>query len=942
MLLERDGELNSIECLLADAERAKGRVLVLEGPPGIGKTALLREFAERAAARGIEVLRARGSQLDQGFSFGVARQLLEGRIESAPPAERRAVLKGAAADATRVLGAVGDDVGLAGDGVMRSLHGLHWLAANLAGRGPLILSVDDAHWADRASLRWLLYTASRLADLPLALVVGTRREEPGAEQDLLDELLGDDSTTVASLKALSAGAVGRMVDASFAGSPEHEFAAACHRSTGGNPFLLHELLRELSAGGPPTAARAEGIESYGVAAVVRDVRRRLSRLGPEAAEVARAVAVLGDGASLAEVAELCSRGQGSTGSTATDLAAAEILVSGPRLGFVHPLVRAAVYEEMPALRRAALHREAATLCAATNAAEQVAVHLLRVQPHAEPDVVEVLRAAAAEASVRGAPDAAVTFLRRALAEPPPAGEARANVLVELGEAEALARMDGFDEHLSSAIEEIDDPERAAEVALSLAHARSALGDGAGAFEAVAGALSGIHAKSRIGVQLEAQLLTLARAYPQLRPRAADRVSGHLRRIERGDRVDHIVLGAMSAWLLERPPAARAVRAVDVALGDDRLLATSANNAFVLLVTAYTLLGAGHLARAGAVIDSVLAEARRRGERLIVGLASAMRSEISLRQGNVSAAEETARFAWAQAVGEGMARESEPLPLITAAAMLVNALVVRGELDEAQRCIDALPASLPARAELFLPARAELRLARGEVDEAIADLRRVGELLCDEFQKPVQNWRARLAVSLAGAGAREEGQALAQAELEQARRWEAPLAIGIALTAVGVVEGRDGGVPLLEEAVVALEGSEGRLDHAVALIELGALLRRTGSRAAAREPLRGGMDLAARCGATAYADRAHAELVAAGARPRRDRRFLSGPESLTASELRVAQLAAEGLTDRAIAQRLYVTQAAVQFHLRNCFRKLDIRARGDLAGALASPAGAAKT
>ena len=169
----------------------------------------------------------------------------------------------------------------------------------------------------------------------------------------------------------------------------------------------------------------------------------------------------------------------------------------------------------------------------------------------------------------------------------------------------------------------------------------------------------------------------------------------------------------------------------------------------------------------------------------------------------------------------------------------------------------------------------------------------------------------------------------------------PLAVGVALIAAGVVEGGAEGVALLEEAVATLEPTEGRLDYALALIELGALQRRSGSRAAAREPLRQGMDLAARCGATAYADRAHAELIAAGARPRRDRRFLTGPESLTAGELRVAELAAEGLTDRAIAQRLHVTQAAVQFHLRNTFRKLDIRARGELAAKLAPQAVEAK-
>jgi DNA-binding CsgD family transcriptional regulator len=210
---------------------------------------------------------------------------------------------------------------------------------------------------------------------------------------------------------------------------------------------------------------------------------------------------------------------------------------------------------------------------------------------------------------------------------------------------------------------------------------------------------------------------------------------------------------------------------------------------------------------------------------------------------------------------------------------------------------------------------------------------MGTLLGEEFPKAVQNWRTRLAVVLASAGEREEARELAVAELDQARRWEIPLAVGVAMAAAGVAEGGAEGVDLLEGAVVILARTEGRLDHAIALTELGALLRRNGARAVAREPLRLGMDLAARCGASGHADRAHSELIAAGARPRRDRRFLTGPESLTAGELRVAELAAEGLTDRAVAQRLQVTQAAVRFHLRNTFRKLGIRARGELAAAL---------
>lgn len=252
----------------------------------------------------------------------------------------------------------------------------------------------------------------------------------------------------------------------------------------------------------------------------------------------------------------------------------------------------------------------------------------------------------------------------------------------------------------------------------------------------------------------------------------------------------------------------------------------------------------------------------------MGVASMLRSETFYRQGEMV----KAQVAWEHAIGEGMVKGSSAIGLVFAGGMLVNALVARGKLDEAQSCVDRLPVALPLRSEMFLPARAELRLAQGRVDEALADLRATGELLGEDFAKPVQNWRCRLAVALASIDEYPEARALAAAELEQARRWQAPLAIGVALAASGIVQGGIDGIALLEEAVATLEQTEGRLDHAVALIELGALLRRGGSRVAAREPLRLGTDLAARCGATAQADRGHAELVAAGARPRRDRRF----------------------------------------------------------------------
>jgi DNA-binding NarL/FixJ family response regulator len=152
-----------------------------------------------------------------------------------------------------------------------------------------------------------------------------------------------------------------------------------------------------------------------------------------------------------------------------------------------------------------------------------------------------------------------------------------------------------------------------------------------------------------------------------------------------------------------------------------------------------------------------------------------------------------------------------------------------------------------------------------------------------------------------------------------------------LRTLGTLEQGDSGMALLNEAVEVLRGSSARLEHAYALVAQGAALRRAGRRATAREPLREALDLAYGCGATVLAARAHDELVAAGARPRRDP--TESRSTLTASELRVAHLAAEGKTNREIAQALFLTEKTIETHLRNVFRKLGIGSRSQIARAL---------
>jgi ATP/maltotriose-dependent transcriptional regulator MalT len=233
-------------------------------------------------------------------------------------------------------------------------------------------------------------------------------------------------------------------------------------------------------------------------------------------------------------------------------------------------------------------------------------------------------------------------------------------------------------------------------------------------------------------------------------------------------------------------------------------------------------------------------------------------------------------------------------------------------------------------------RGRLALASGDYPAARAELQAAADTYTAlRLLAPGPCWRSALALA-----AEDPGQALrlVESELDVARRTGSPRAAGIALRTRGVLRGGQRGLYDLGEAVAVLQESDAKLEHARALVELGAALRRANQRAAAREPLRAGLDLAYRCGAGRLAQRAATELRATGARPRRA--VLTGLEALTPSERRVAELAAGGMSNPEIAQALFVTLNTVEGHLRHTYQKLAINSRGQLPVALRSAAPAA--
>jgi DNA-binding CsgD family transcriptional regulator len=194
------------------------------------------------------------------------------------------------------------------------------------------------------------------------------------------------------------------------------------------------------------------------------------------------------------------------------------------------------------------------------------------------------------------------------------------------------------------------------------------------------------------------------------------------------------------------------------------------------------------------------------------------------------------------------------------------------------------------------------------------------------------WRSEAALAQLALGDHESAEQLAEEELELAQAFGAPRALGVAKRAAGVVAGGERGVALLREAVDAFERGDARLERARSLTDLGAMLRRRNRRTEARELLREALDAAHRSGAKRLADQAETELRATGARPRRI--VLTGVDSLTASERRIAELAGQGLTNREIAQALFVTARTVEGHLTSVFRKLQLSSRSELSATLA--------
>lgn len=927
-LLERDEELAAIERVLGDALDGAGALLTIEGEAGAGKTALLDAAGRRGEEAEMRVLRARGGEFERDFPYGVVRQLFEPLTADASRWEKLLGDSGAAAAPVFDPAAAPAE----GGNPFAIQHGLYCLVLALAESSPLLIGVDDAQWADLASLRALAYVGRRLGGLHVGLALTVRTGEPGEHEALLDELRREPGALTVEPRSLSPVAVAALLAGESERVPEDGFATAAREATGGNPFLLLELMSALDFEQlDGEAVDADRLARVAGAGAARTMLSRLTRLGEDAVAVARAVAVLEPNAEARWIAALSGRSAAAVAAACERLVVANLLSDTRPVGFVHPLVRAAVLSEIPEPRRAADHGRAAHLLAEDGATvDAVASHLLLAEPAGDERVVALLRSAGAEAIARGAPAAAISYLRRALREPPPKPD-RAAISRELGRALLLADEPEGIEVLRAVRGSLEDPLQRAAIAAELSVSLAFRRPGREGVELLEESLEEIpEADTGIGPLLRGHLLIhtlsgLEEVPPPIRRECEAWPTGETQEgrflLRQLSFLYALGLGPVECVLelASRIGTDLEVYAEDVRAG----------------MPAHYVFGALTLADRGDLIAEPIAVAieasKRRGAIPAVGSGYGGRGYCRYVDGDLRGA----------AADAGIALRLMPAGLLVPTRMMLagamTIAIARGDLGAAQELLDDLgKAGLPGTGipgALSLIARAELRAASGRHAEARHDFIAAGERVSWlPYANPeVLGWRTGLALSESALGNGEEARRLAADAVKVAREAGGRRGIGLTLRVLGTVTPGEEGIELLREASEVLGGTRARLRHAEALVELGAALRRANRRREAREPLREGLDLAHRCGAVPLEERARAELKATGARPRKA--VLSGVESLTPSELRVARMAAEGMTNREIAQSLFVTAKTVETHLRHVYQKLDGVRRTDLSGIL---------
>ncbi|MDX6740406.1 AAA family ATPase [Actinocorallia sp. A-T 12471] len=900
MLLGRDRELAEVGALIAGVT-GRGGALVVRGPSGIGKSALLAAASALAEAHDVAVTGVSGVQSETHLPFAGLHQLLQPHLDALDrlPVRQRQAL----------LGAFGLGEAVAPEPFLIALAVLN-LLGEAADGGPMLVAVDDVQWLDAPTIETLGFVARRLRSEPIVLLLAVRDGHPtGIDVSALPEL---------HLAGLDPDASEALLDAR---APDLSVGLRWRvlAEAAGNPLALVELPVALTSGSVtgeflPLTARLE--KAFAV---------RLAEM-PEPTRALLLAAAANDGHALAEAFAAAHAAHPSPDALRPAVEAGLVAVDGPALRFRHPLVRSAVYHRAPHADRRAVHAALADVHAASP--DRRAWHLAAALDRPDEAVARELEEVAARARRRGAITVAVAALRRA-AEVGADPGLRAERLLRAAElAFELGRVDQVAELLVLVEPAVHgQPQRA-----RLAWLQEVLEEGRTVGPVrIRQLITTIEAAARAGDRALALNLVRAAAIRswwadpgwELRRRIVQLAEG----LAEGDDDPVLILAMATAAPIEYGPIAleRLTRLQGVPM--DGAIAR-------LAAVAATTVGA-HDIGAG-FIDAAIADLRAEGRLGVLTQALVTQACVHLfcgdRQSALLSAEE----------GQRLAAETAQ-PRWHASALAVRAMLAGMRGEEEQGVALAVEGELVlgtvavgSVAAMLQHARGIVALCAGQHDEAFARLWRVFDPADVAYHPVWRHWLVSEFVEAAVLAGERETAVRVMAEIEEAgRKTPAPL-LHVGLRHARALLAPDDEAEALYRTALDADLTPWPTSRARLLLSYGTWLRRRRRILDARGPLRAARDALDALGHLALSEKARTELRASGEAS--DLRVPSTADALTPQELHIARLAAAGLTNREIGQQLYLSHRTVSTHLYRLFPKLGITARAQLRDALGDDQG----
>ncbi|MEC3975557.1 AAA family ATPase [Amycolatopsis sp. H20-H5] len=931
-LLERDDELNLLASALGRAEQAKGSLVLIGGPLGSGRSALLRSVRHLPGAATATVLQASASVLEQNYAFGVVRQLLEPALAGVTDDHQRdRWLAGAAGLARPVFSPRHTDLLTAAKtvSVQRAvILGLGALVEHMSDDGPVVVLIDDLQWVDEPSLRWLAHLVSRLSELPVLVVVTERQGDPRAAGWLVTQVSGAAAHTLQpnplSLSGTRAFIVQEMGEAA-----QEEFVAACHDTTYGNPLFLKAVSLNLRKDGiSPLDTHADLVRTRRPPLLRQVLIDCFHQYGDAVRDCASAMSVLEN----TDAIEVISRVAGVEPEQCSDavviMQRLGVLVRRGTSKTLHPMVRDVVEDTLSAEQRERLHLKAAeALERGGFPAESVAAQLMAVTVPTGTRAIGTLRAAADTALARGAPDTASRYLRRALLDASPAGEDRARLLVELAGIANATDVGAAIRYISSAVPLLRSARERAVAVVRIA--TPAIADAPPAIRGLISQVASdlgdpdelIGEDHQLGLQLEARVRSLGRADALRQPDPLRRLDelGPNPSVDTPAERELLIVLLYALMVSARKSAAEIGRLGALVLEREEPNPSHVHMAMPLLV--WTL-AAAESAEVSSWLDRAVLRAQQENAVLELALIRTEQATVGLwtgrfRDAKVAAVEayELAALDW-ETAGSSAAMVFAGVAIATGDTSLLRGIPMVHSPDP------VADAGLAGLHRMFRAAVAAATATdqRGALEHYLESGR---QLERSNWRNPVLfPWRAEAIQLHQAVGELNAARALAEENFELAVEWGTPAVIGQAQRIIGgLCEGAEG-VTKLREAVATLESSLNRSELAHALLALANRLRANGDSAEAAYHLRRCRQLAIDSGdyrvASQLGVRLPSEIASAEERP-----------VFSTAESKVAGLAAAGLGNQQIADQLGVGIRAVQKHLTNVYRKFGLRGRGEL-------------